>query len=106
MDLSQNSPVHGADTLKTTTAYQRLIKKIELFDVLPETAFVDNKLVYVVCDRSPSSIQRDVKAGRLAPPIKIGPNAVRFRVGDVRSFLTGVETEIDQQVASKFSEAS
>ena len=67
MDLSQNSPVHGADTLKTTTAYQRLIKKIELFDVLPETAFVDNKLVYVVCDRSPSSIQRDVKAGLLLP---------------------------------------
>ena len=76
-------------TPRPSKADERLTKKLEQFDVLPETAFVDNKLVCAVCDRSPSSIQRDVKAGRLAPPIKIGPNAVRWRVGDVRKSLEG-----------------
>ncbi len=79
-------------TPKSSKADERLTKKLEQFDALPDTAFVDNKLVCALCDRSPSSVQRDVKAGRLAPPIKIGPNAVRFRVGDVRRFLEG-ETE-------------
>ena len=76
-------------TPKSVKSDERLARKLEQFDVLPKTAFVDNKLVCAVCDRSPSSIQRDVKAGRLAPPIKIGPNAVRWRVGDVRRFLEG-----------------
>ena len=106
MAFQQCVGTKNTSTPRLSKADERLTKKLEQFDVLPETAFVDYKLVCAVCDRSPSSIQRDVKAGRLAPPIKIGPNAVRFRVGDVRRFLTGVETEIGQQVASKFSEAS
>jgi predicted DNA-binding transcriptional regulator AlpA len=78
-------------TRQLSKADKRLAKKLEQFDVLPENAFVDNKVVCAVCDRSPSSIQRDVRAGRLAPPVKIGPNAVRWRVGAVRQFLDGVK---------------
>ena len=33
--------------------------------------------VSTMCDRGPSSIQRDVRVGRLASPVRIGPNAVR-----------------------------
>ena len=84
--IPENTP-----TLKSLKADERLAKKLEQFDLLPEAAFVDNKLVCTVSDRSPSSIQRDVKAGRLAPPIKIGPNAIRWRVGDIRRFLEGGE---------------
>jgi predicted DNA-binding transcriptional regulator AlpA len=76
-------------TPRPSKAEVRLSKKLEQFDTLPEDAFVDNKVVCAVCDRSASSIQRDVKAGRLAAPVKIGPNAVRWRVGDVRRFLKG-----------------
>jgi predicted DNA-binding transcriptional regulator AlpA len=79
---------------------ERLTKKLQQFDDLPETAFVDNKVVCAVCDRSPSSIQRDVKAGRLAPPIKIGPNAIRWRVGDVRRFLEVTQTETSSHEAT------
>ena len=76
-------------TLKSVKSEERLAKRLGQFDALPETAFVDNKLVCAVCDRSPSSIQRDVKAGRLAAPVKIGPNSVRWHVGDVRRYLMG-----------------
>ena len=85
-----NFPQTAPDPISESTGSSindRLYKRLEQFDVLPDTAFVDNKLVCAICDRSPSSIQRDVKAGRLAPPIKIGPNAIRWRVGDVRNFL-------------------
>jgi predicted DNA-binding transcriptional regulator AlpA len=86
MNTPQNTHAPVQESLPPSND-DRLTKRLELFDALPETAFVDNKLVCAVCDRSPSSIQRDVRSGRLAPPIKIGPNAVRWRVGDVRRFL-------------------
>jgi predicted DNA-binding transcriptional regulator AlpA len=106
MAFQQCVGTKNTSTPRPSKADERLTKKLEQFDVLPETAFVDNKLVCAVCDRSPSSIQRDVKAGRLAPPIKIGPNAVRWRVGDVRHFLEGTETVPEKQLSTKFSEAS
>ena len=89
MNFPQNTPTPNSGNSATSYTDERLAKRLEQFDVLPETAFVDNKLVCAVLDRSPSSIQRDVKAGRLAAPVKIGPNAVRWRVGDVRRFLEG-----------------
>jgi predicted DNA-binding transcriptional regulator AlpA len=78
--------------LRALKSKERLAERLAQFDILPETAFVDIKLVCALCDRSPSSIQRDVKAGRLAPPIKLGPgtkSSVRWHVGDVRRFLKG-----------------
>ncbi len=89
MNLPQNNPTPNSGSPAASCADALLVRRLELFDVLPETAFVDNKLVCALCGRSPSSIQRDVRAGRLAPPIKIGPNAVRWRVRDVRRFLAG-----------------
>ena len=89
MNFSQIPPVHDADTPEATTADARLVKQIELFKHMPDEAYVDRKVVCALRDRSPSSTSRDVKAGRLAPPIKIGPNAVRWRVGDVRKSLKG-----------------
>jgi predicted DNA-binding transcriptional regulator AlpA len=80
------------ETKVMTKAEERLERRLKQFDILPETAFVDLKLICALCDRSPSSIQRDVRAGRLAPPIKLGPgtkSSVRWRVGDIRRFLEG-----------------
>ena len=106
MAFQQCVGTKNTSTPRLSKADERLTKRLEQFDALPETAFVDYKLVCAVCDRSPSSIQRDVKAGRLAPPIKIGPNAVRWRVGDVRRFLEGDEDKTEQQLASKFTGAN
>jgi hypothetical protein len=95
----------NTSTPKPSKADERLAKKLKQFPFLPDDAFVDIKLVCAVFDRSPSSIPRDVKAGRLAPPIKIGPNAKRWTVGAVRQRLKGGETETDEQLASNLSEA-
>jgi hypothetical protein len=72
-------------------ADRRLARDLELFRFKPDDAFVDLKVVCALRCRSPSSTLRDVKAGRLAPPIKIAPNASRYRVGDVRDSLKGGE---------------
>ena len=78
-------------TPRLSKADERLARELELFDSKPDDALVSIKLVCAVRERSASSTLRDVKAGRLAPPIKIGPNATRFRVGDVRLSLKGSE---------------
>ena len=91
MAFQQCVGTKNTSTPRLSKADERLTKKLEQFDALPESAFVSSKVVCVLRNRSPSSNQRDVKAGRLAPPIKIGPNAVGFRVGDVRRSLEGGE---------------
>jgi predicted DNA-binding transcriptional regulator AlpA len=92
---SRNTP-----TPTLSKADERLAKELALFDYKPNNAFVGIKLVCAVCDRSPSSIQRDVKAGRLDPPIKIGPNASRWTVGAVRQRLKRAKTDSSLRDAS------
>jgi predicted DNA-binding transcriptional regulator AlpA len=79
----------GTEKPTLSKADQRLSRKLKQFDDLPDGALVDAKVVCAMRDRSPSSLQRDVKAGRFPPPIKTGPNSVRWRVGDVRHDLNG-----------------
>ena len=89
MKPSNPLPTRDTETAELTPAEKRLAKAVAMFQFIPDEALVPSKVVYVIRGRSPSSTQRDVKAGRLAPPIKIGPNAVRFRAGDVRKSLNG-----------------
>ena len=89
MAIQQCVAPGNTPTPEPSKADERLVRKLEQFPHLPDDAFVGIKVVCAVRDRSPSSTQRDVKAGRLAPPVKIGPNAVRWRVGDVRRSLEG-----------------
>lgn len=66
-----------------------VVDRITVFDDLPDSALTDVFEISALACRSRASIWRDVQAGRLAPPVRIGPNAVRWRVGDVRRFLAG-----------------
>ena len=91
MAFQQCVGTRNTSTPRLSKADERLARELELFDSKPDDALVSIKLVCAVRERSPSSTLRDVKAGRLAPPIKIGPNAIRFRVGDVRLSLKGTE---------------
>ena len=59
------------------------------FDSLPEDALVNLKTIMALSCRSKSSIYRDIAASRLSRPIHIGPKSARWRVGDVREYLTG-----------------
>jgi hypothetical protein len=89
MAIQQCVGAINTTTPKLSKTEERLAKKLEQFPYLPDDAIVSTKVACVLRGRSPSSNQRDVKAGRLAPPIKIGPNAVGFRAGDVRRSLVG-----------------
>ena len=70
-------------------ANRRLFDNISSFDTLPNEAVVDLKTVRALSSRSKTSIYRDIAAGRLSKPIRIGPQAVRWRVGNVREYLAG-----------------
>jgi predicted DNA-binding transcriptional regulator AlpA len=63
--------------------------RVACFDSLPDHALTDRKTLSVLTSLSDSSIYRAITAGRLAKPISIGPNSVRWRVADVRAFLKG-----------------
>ena len=67
-----------------------LIDHLSAFDSLPNSALIDVHEISALAMRSHASIWPDVNEGRLASPIKLGPNATRWRVGDVRSFLSGM----------------
>lgn len=64
-------------------------KRITDFDNLPDSALLDVKEIRYLAGRSPASIWRDVKRGRLPRPISIGPNSSRWRAADVRAYLKG-----------------
>ena len=59
------------------------------FNDLPDKALLSACEVSFLAGRSRTSLWRDVQRGSLNKPIKIGPNAVRWRVVDVKNFLNG-----------------
>jgi predicted DNA-binding transcriptional regulator AlpA len=63
---------------------RRLTETLERFDSLPDEALVEIDIVTIVRGRSPASIWRDVAAGRLAKPVRVGVRSTRWRVRDVR----------------------
>ena len=65
------------------------LKRLTDFDGLPDSALLNIKEIRHLAGRSPASIWRDVKRGRLPRPISIGPNASRWRAADVRAYLMG-----------------
>ena len=65
--------------------------RISAFDTLPPSALMDISEISALACRSKASIWRDVKAGRIVAPHKIGPNATRWFVSDVRQYLNGGE---------------
>lgn len=75
-----------AGTLPATNA-ARVSDALAAFPHLPDNAFVDIKVVCAVTARSPASTWRDVKAGRLPAPHKIGPRSTRWQVGELRAAL-------------------
>ena len=66
-----------------------LTDSVVKFDTLPDEALVNLKTIMALSCRSKSSIYRDIAASRLARPIHIGSKSARWRVGDVREYLTG-----------------
>ncbi len=67
------------------------LSALKNFNFLPNEARVRLPVVCALFSRSASSIWRDIKAGRLPAPIKIGPRATAWVVGDLRKALARAE---------------
>ena len=66
---------------------RRVNRALEQFQILPDAALIEIRVVSALLGRSRASVYRDVKDGRLAPPVHISRSS-RWRVGDVRAALT------------------
>ena len=74
----------------TTLPKQTLLgSRLTNFDQLPNSALLTVNEIVVLANRSRTSIWRDVKNRKLPKPTAIGPQARRWRVGDVRIYLDG-----------------
>jgi predicted DNA-binding transcriptional regulator AlpA len=62
------------------------------FDALPDSALVDIKVLSAISGRSVASTWRDLRAGRIPQPLRIGLNSTRWRVGDIRAHLASLPT--------------
>ena len=60
------------------------------FDQLPDSANVRVPVVAAVTGYSVPSVWRNVKAGRLPQPRRIGPKCTAWNVGDLRRFLAAL----------------
>jgi predicted DNA-binding transcriptional regulator AlpA len=77
-------------TVSTTQAKKaaraaKLANQLNLFDSLPGCSLVAIPLVCALTGRSPASVWRDVKAGRLPKPVSAGPRCTRWRKSDLLS---------------------
>ena len=64
---------------------------VAALDNLPDAALIDLHTVTALASRSKASLYRDIAAGRLAKPVRVGLHSVRWRVSDVRAYLKGVQ---------------
>lgn len=64
-------------------------QRLESLTSMPAEALVSAKELSLLSGRSRASIWRDVQAGRLPKPIAISPQARRWSVEDVRTYLKG-----------------
>ena len=73
--------------MPTKSNAERTPSALQNFDELPDTARVRLPVVEGLLSRSASSIWRDVKAGRLPAPVKVGPRATAWVVGELRQAM-------------------
>jgi predicted DNA-binding transcriptional regulator AlpA len=83
--------MHTEATFETKKATQarKLAEQVQLFTFLPNCALVALPVVCAITGRSPASIWRDVRAGRLVKPVNAGPRCTRWRVGDLKAWAEG-----------------
>jgi predicted DNA-binding transcriptional regulator AlpA len=65
-------------------------KGVEQFDALPDDARVRVAIVAALLGQSVASTWRHARAGLIPKPLKTGPRATTWRVGDLRDHLKGL----------------
>jgi predicted DNA-binding transcriptional regulator AlpA len=64
-----------------------IARTIEQFDTLPDDARVRVPVVAAIYGQSVASTWRHARAGLIPKPLKTGPRATTWRVGDLREHL-------------------
>lgn len=72
----------------TTQQLEKLAARMSLIASLSDDALLSVKEFGEFLNRSKAAIYRDIRSGRIKPPIKIG-NSSRWRVGYARSLSNG-----------------
>jgi len=81
--MSQSHPAN-TPSLRASYRQEKLKRKLELIDSMPDDAAIDISVLCALKGRSPASIWRDVRAGRIAVPYKTGPRSTRWALGSIR----------------------
>lgn len=79
-----HTPKEEKAASKAARFRERLKYQLELINSMPDDAAIDIGVLCALKGRSPASIWRDVKAGRIPAPFKAGPRSTRWRLGDIR----------------------
>ena len=79
--------MQNTSNVKARNTAARLTAQLARFESLPNDTRVALPLVCELFGRSPASVWRDVKAGRIPKPVKAGIRCTRWLVGDLRGAL-------------------
>jgi predicted DNA-binding transcriptional regulator AlpA len=72
-----------------TNACSKLRPDVSHFDKLPDAALIAIKALAAVLGKGVSTAWRDIKSDPDFPqPIRLGAGCTRFKVGDIRAYLT------------------
>jgi predicted DNA-binding transcriptional regulator AlpA len=86
--MSSSSPVCASERdQRDAKSAARVQRTLELFPSLPDDALVETAVYCALRSRSRASHYRDLKEGRIPPPVRVGARSTRWRVGDVRASL-------------------
>jgi predicted DNA-binding transcriptional regulator AlpA len=75
-------------TDKESRKAERMAARLELMSSLPSDSLISVQELCEFLNRSKPSIYRDIKQGRIDPPIKFGSSS-KFRMGYARSLTRG-----------------
>jgi predicted DNA-binding transcriptional regulator AlpA len=102
----------GAKKMTVINKHTGIPSALENFDALPDSAFVRLPIVCAIFGgRSAASVYRDVQAGRLPPPVSLGPRCSGWSVGGLRNarsklFITDAGSTKSMMQATTASKAS
>lgn len=74
-------------------AYPEHTRDISHFDTLPDSAMLRLPAVLALTGHGRSSWYEQVAAGLAPKPVRIGPRATAWRVGDLRAWLAACQAE-------------
>jgi predicted DNA-binding transcriptional regulator AlpA len=81
------SPPEMASVIEPAAKPKIIDETFRNFDKLPDSAYVDVKVVAALFDCSVPTVWRRVRAGQLVEPDHLGTRTTRWKVGEIKAAL-------------------